>query len=322
MVVWLLTIPFVSAQNNDERTKESLLSWSSEWWYIDYDGNDVDVVDIEDDAITFEIPLIDTIDGYVVEDYYIVRWPDDYQNVIIDDDLDVFRDSIDYETDNDETMYTLDVDARTLTLRVDELFDSNEEYYVYVFPEDHDNIDDFRGSPLIFDVFTLADAEISSDASSSTTSNNDDEEDTWSDLYDASSDKRVDNISCMRDDTKDRVTLFWEVNQAYSDAQRVEVSYRPNEEQWSMTVVGTPLIDNERIIIDTAHREIQLFRLKPVDQDRAMVGKEVQYICKPDNDPDNPIPVVPDTGPKETTAIVIILAILWYAIYRKTKKAH
>ena len=322
LALGLFAMPVSFAQTNDQRVEDARSLWSSDRWYINYDGDDVRVVEIDGETVTFEIPAMETVDGYFVDDYYIVRWPDDYQNVLIDDDLEIFRDSFDYLDDHGEEMYEIDLDDQTLSLRVDQLVDRSMTFYIYVFPQD-DNNDDYRGAPLIFDAFALKDLRVSPARETWGSSNQ------TSDLYDAWSNKRVDNVSCVWDNTRARVTLFWEKNQAYSDASKVEVSYRPNDSQWSMTVVGEPSIDDERIVVDTAHREIQLFRLKPIDRDGAMVGTEIQYICKPSNvtspgevDKENPIPVVPETWPKETTAIVLIVAALGYAIYRKTKKAY
>lgn len=316
----LFAAPVTLAQTNDQRVEQARSLWSSDRWYLNYDGDDVRVVDIDGETVTFEIPAMETVDGYFVEDYYIVRWPDDYQNVLIDEDLEIFRDSFDYEEDHGEDMYEIDVDNQLLRITVDKIVDRSMVFYIYVFPQD-DNNDDYRGAPLIFDAFSLEDLKVSSSGSSSTPTRT-------SDLYDSDSNKRVDNVSCVWDNTGNRVTLFWEVNQAYTDASNVEVSYRPNDTQWSMIVVWEPNINNEKIVVDTAHREIQLFRLKPIDQDGAMMGTEIQYICKPQNvsepgvDEENPIPVVPETGPRETTAIIAILAVIGYGIYRKTKKAY
>jgi hypothetical protein len=77
--------------------------------------------------------------------------------------------------------------------------------------------------------------------------------------------------------------------------------------------------------MDTPNRNIQLFRLKPLNDAGVMVGTEIQYICKPDNidsnatdpttlitptDPKKPIPVTPHTGPLETSAIIFFLSLL------------
>lgn len=71
-----------------------------------------------------------------------------------------------------------------------------------------------------------------------------------------------------------------------------------------MDLKGSPDIDDKSFTLNTPHRDIQLFRLKPVDNNGTMVGEEIQYICKPDtqsttttdeNDDNNPIPVTPHT---------------------------
>ena len=112
-------------------------------------------------------------------------------------------------------------------------------------------------------------------------------------------------------------------------ATKVEISHRPDENVGDMTVKGTPTITDRRFVVDTPHRNIQLFRLKPTDAAGAMIGIEIQYICKPDatsttsttpttpTDPTKPIPVTPHTGPLETTAMVFFISLLGYFVYRK-----
>lgn len=99
-----------------------------------------------------------------------------------------------------------------------------------------------------------------------------------------------------------------------------------------MDVKGTPAIGDKTFTVNTPHRNIQLFRLKPVDNNGTMIGEEIQYICKPDTvvaannatnttDPTKPIPVTPHTGPKETFAFIMFVSALAYVVYKKTRKA-
>jgi hypothetical protein len=97
-----------------------------------------------------------------------------------------------------------------------------------------------------------------------------------------------------------------------------------------MDLKGSPDIDDKSFTLNTPHRDIQLFRFKPVDNNGTMVGEEIQYICKPDvqsttttdeTDDNNPIPVTPHTGPKETLAFILFISALAYAVYRKTRTA-
>lgn len=98
-----------------------------------------------------------------------------------------------------------------------------------------------------------------------------------------------------------------------------------------MDLKGSPDIDDKSFTLNTPHRDIQLFRFKPVDNNGTMVGEEIQYICKPDvqstttidneTDDANPIPVTPHTGPKETLAFILFISALAYAVYRKTRTA-
>ena len=152
------------------------------------------------------------------------------------------------------------------------------------------------------------------------------------DVYNTSSNKAIDNVTCVWDATENRTTLLWDLNTAMSNATKVEIAHRPDEDQGTMDVKGTPNITARRFVVDTPHRDIQLFRLKPLDANGAMVGIEIQYICKPDNvattdpttpitptDPTKPIPVTPHTGPLETTAMIFFISLLGYFVYRKAR---
>ena len=150
-------------------------------------------------------------------------------------------------------------------------------------------------------------------------------------MYDTALNQAIVNVTCVWDATANRTTLLWDINTAVS-AARVEISHSPDEKQGDMTVKGTPNITDRKFVVDTPHREIQLFRLKPLDGAGTMVGNEIQYICKPapvavnetpvtPTNPTKPIPVTPATGPKETAAIILFISILGYALYRKVRKA-
>lgn len=154
------------------------------------------------------------------------------------------------------------------------------------------------------------------------------------DTYSTTSNQAIDNVTCVWDATDNRVTLTWDINTAMSQATKVQIYHRPDENQGDMTLKGTPAITDRRFPVDTPHRNIQLFRLKPIDAAGTMVGKEIQYLCKPDgnvtsdttpstpvtpSDPAKPIPVTPHTGPLETTAAVFFISLLLYTVYRKMK---
>lgn len=119
------------------------------------------------------------------------------------------------------------------------------------------------------------------------------------------------------------------MNTSYSNATKVEIYHKADENVGTMTLKGTPNITDRRFPVDTPDREIQLFRFKPIDSAGAMIGNEIMYTCKPDapvdttvtpTDPTNPIPVTPHTGPVETAAIVFFVSLLGYVVYRKVRK--
>jgi hypothetical protein len=68
-----------------------------------------------------------------------------------------------------------------------------------------------------------------------------------------------------------------------------------------MTIKGTPNVTDRKFVVNTPHRNVQLFKLRPLDVAGTMVGKEDIYTCKADpitskvTDPDKPIPVTPHT---------------------------
>lgn len=250
-------------------------------------------------------------DGKNITDYYITRWPISYKDITTTasaDDLAKIRSSSEY-TNNNKPVYTIVGDKLLLELP---LADTNVDVYVTIAPQDEfqsqgNMIEDYKINPS-----TSSTTQVKADNFSNTTSN-----------------KAIADVSCIWTKDQNRVNLTWSVNTAMSQATKVEISHRGDTNQWPMDVKGTPTIGDKTFTMDTPHRNIQLFRLKPIDNNGTMIGEEIQYICKPDTtttpvtptDPTKPIPVTPHTGPKETFAFIAFVSALVYVIYRKTRKA-
>lgn len=331
-----LTPTLLFAQSNDEVVKD-LLATSADWWYAASDKNLVKVISKTSTTATIEAPVAKR-NGQTVSSYYITWAPLSYEQIVTNtnlDDLAKVKDSDKaalnaggtpiYKVEGDKLVFTIDIAEPT------------KDIYVTIEPEDENRN---TGNAIKDFTFNLSTVKIG--ATGTTTA-------VAGDVYDTSLNQAITNVSCVWDATANRTTLLWDINTALS-ATTVEISHRPDENQGNMTVKGTPNVTDRRFVVDTPHRDVQLFRLKPLDGNKAMVGNEIQYICKPDtpsdkctidgktnldkNDPNckadtpvtptnpsKPIPVTPATGPVETAAIVLIISILGYAVYRKVRKA-
>ena len=212
-----------------------------------------------------------------------------------------------YKVEGDKVIFTIDIAEPT------------KDIYISILPEDENRA---TGNGIQDFTFNLSTVQVGSSGNTAVAG----------DVHNPSLNQAITNVSCVWDATANRTTLLWDVNTALS-ATRVEISHRPDENQGAMTVKGTPNITDRRFVVDTPHRNVQLFRLKPVDSAGTMVGNEIQYICKPDTpattgttpvqptNPSKPIPVTPATGPVQNAAVVLIISLLGYAIYRKVRKA-
>lgn len=308
-------MPLVSfAQTNDDVISD-LLSTKSDRWYTASDKNLVKVIAKTGTWATIEAPLAKK-DGKDVTSYYITWAPISYKEITATsntDDLAKVKDSDTIKLADGSPIYKIEWGKLIFTLEVTE---PTKDLYVTIAPEDTNKntgwlIEDFK--------FNL------NSTTTSTTA-------VAGDVYNTSSNKAIDNVTCVWDATENRTTLLWDLNTAMSNATKVEIAHRPDEDQGTMDVKGAPNITARRFVVDTPHRDIQLFRLKPLDANGAMVGIEIQYICKPDNvattdpttpitptDPTKPIPVTPHTGPLETTAMIFFISLLGYFVYRKAK---
>jgi GTP:adenosylcobinamide-phosphate guanylyltransferase len=108
-----------------------------------------------------------------------------------------------YKIQNGKLVFTIDI------------ADPNKDVYVTIAPEDTNKntggqIEDFK--------FNLA------TVSTSTTA-------VAGDVYNTSSNKAIDNVSCVWDATANRTTLVWDINTAMTNATKVEIAHRPDETQ-------------------------------------------------------------------------------------------
>ena len=296
-------LPMVTfAQTNDEVLKE-LTASSADWGYEATDKSLIKIIAKTDTTATIEAPVAKR-NGQNVVDYYITWAPISYiemtQNTNTDD-LDKVNNSDNAKLAAGGTpIYKVEGDKLIFTITIAE---PTKDIYVTIEPEDEqrdtgNRIEDF--------MFNLSTVQIGGNKTTAVAG----------DVYDTTLNQAIANVSCVWDATANRVTLLWDVNTAMPSS-KVEISHRPDEQQGTMTVKGTPNVTDRTFPVDTPHRNIQLFRLKPLDSLGAMVGNEIQYICKPDptapvtpTDPAKPIPVTPETGPVETAALVLVISLL------------
>ncbi len=304
------------AQTNDQIVAQELASPS--WWYASTDKSLVTIISKTDKTATLQAPVAKK-DGQVIDSYYITWAPMSFQEMTSDatttDDLQKIKSSDDVALATGGTpMYKVEGDKIIFTIDIAE---PNKDIYVTILPEDENRV---TGNGIEDFSFNLSTVQVGSTGTTTTVAG---------DVYDPALNQAITNVTCVWDATANRTTLLWDINTAIS-ASRVEISHRPDEKQGDMTVKGTPNITDRRFVVDTPHRDVQLFRLKPLDGAGTMVGNEIQYICKPapvsetpvtPTNPSNPISVTPATGPKETAVIVLLISVLGYALYRKVRKA-
>lgn len=296
------------AQTKDEVVAELLKN--SEWGYKTTDKELIKPISKTASSVTLEIPVA-YHDGNVVTDYYL-SWGSLSLTEIKDnynmDDLTKMRDSDSESKRLGAPVYKVEGNKIIATL---DILEPNKDVYLSVEPlvssaKDGKTIEDYK--------FNLSTLTISTSTTPTAIA---------SDIHDAGGQKAIINVTCVWDNTANRVTLLWDVNTALS-ANKVEISHRGDVQQGAMTVKGTPHISEKRFVIDTPHRNLQLFRLKPIDANNTMVGYEIQYECKPDNkpaDPKKPIPVTGKTGPMENTLVIVGLSIVAYVLYRRFRTA-
>ncbi len=300
----------VFAQTNDA-TLDTLITNKPTRWYTETDKSLVKIISNTATTVTVEAPIAKK-DGKDIVSYYISWSPLSFQDITTtanSDDLKKVKDTNDIKLPDGSPVYLLTWGKLLMIL---EVLEPTKDLYVTIEPQDENQkawiwIEDLK---LNVNTTTTATTAVAGDS------------------YNSSSNEAINNVTCVWDATGNRTTLLWDINTAMN-ATKVEISHRPDENQGPMTVKGTPDATARRFVVDTPHRNIQLFRLKPLDANGAMVGIEIQYICKPDNvaipapitptDPKKPIPVTPHTGPLETTAIIFFISLLGYFVYRKAK---
>lgn len=313
----------VSAQNTINEDIISGILESADRWYTEADKSLIQVIAKTANTATLQVPVAQK-DGQIITSYYITWAPFSFEamqtGTSTTEQLAQVKDSDKIEKETWSPMYV--IEGNNLIFTID-IADANAPIYVTIMPEDvnrisWDPIEDFQ--------FVLNTVQIANGVTTTTA--------VAGDINDRSKNIAIINESCIRDATANRVTLVWDLNLAWSNATRVEISHRGDESVGPMTVRGTPPITDRRMIIDTPHRNIQLFKFKPLDAAGAMVGEEIHYICKPTpttttpnptptpttpTDPAKPIPVVPATGPAQTAAIIFFVSLLLYIVYRKVK---
>lgn len=305
------------AQTNDQVVGDLL---ASSWWYTDADKSSVKVIAKTDTTATLEAPVAKK-NGETVQDYYILWSPISYATMMSNsnaDDLIKSKDSTKaalaawgtpiYKVEGEKVIFTIDIAEPT------------QDIYVTLVPEGADKV---SGNGIYDYAFNLSTVQV---ASANTTA-------VAGDTHNPAMNQAITNVTCVWDATANRTTLLWDINTGLS-ATSVEISHRGDEKQGDMAVKGKPNITDRKFVVDTPHRNVQLFRLKPLDGAGTMVGNEIQYICKNDTpktpdtttpvkptNPKKPIPVTPATGPAETAAVVLVLSLLIYGLYRKLRKA-
>ena len=319
IVLWLVCAVFslVSiwwysfAQSNEETLKAILWDWS--WWYTQSDKDKISFVSLNGSTLVLSAPLAQK-NGKAITSYFITRGPIPYKDIAATnsvDDLNKIMDSRNYKSDNNKSVYEVKDNKLILTLPITDI---TADLYVTIAPEEDavqgSFIEDYKINPASQAWSTT---KVLAENFSNSTLN-----------------KAVVDVSCIWTKDQNRVNLTWSVNTALN-ATKVEIYHRGDENQWPMDLKGSPDIDDKSFTLNTPHRDIQLFRFKPVDNNGTMVGEGIQYICKPDvrstttidneTDDANPIPVTPHTWPKETLAFILFISALAYAVYRKTRTA-
>lgn len=312
--LWWYTVLAATNMTNENLIAE-LTNWSTKSttrWYNLSDKDKISFVSLNGNTLILSAPLAQR-DGKVVSSYYISRWPVSYKEIMsTSNGIEKLHDSKEYKNLNNKQMYEIKDNKLFLTFVLDDI---TADLYITIAPESDDGIEQWT---------TIEDYKINPASQA------------WSttkvlaeNFSNSSLNKAISDVSCIWTKDQNRVNLTWSVNTALN-ATKVQIYNRPNESQGTMDLKGSPDIDDKSFTLTTSHREIQLFRLKPVDSNGTMVGEEIQYICKPDVEStttvdgtgdNNPIPVTPHTGPKETLAFILFISALAYAVYRKTRRA-
>ena len=325
IALWLIFVIFslvvgiwwYSFAQSSDQILEWLIGWSTwstaSWWYNLSDKDKVSFVSLNGSTLVLSAPLAQK-NGKSITSYFITRGPISYKDITTTnsvDDLAKIKQSEDYEKTNGKPMYEIKDNKLLLTFVLD---DVAADLYVTIAPQDAADqwnaIEDYKINPA-------------SQAWSTTKV-------LAENFSNSNLNKAISDVSCIWTKDQNRVNLTWSVNTALN-ATKVEIYHRGDEKQWPMDLKGSPDIDDKSFTLNTPHRDIQLFRFKPIDNNGTMVGEEIQYICKPDvqstttidneTDDANPIPVTPHTWPKETLAFILFISALAYAVYRKTRTA-
>ncbi len=300
----------VFAQTSDQLLNDLVGTGTTNWGYNISDKDKIVSLGLSWSILNLEVPVAKK-DGKIMTTYYITRWPNSYADIAKDSSqakFDKLRDSATF-TNGNKPVYEVVGEKLILALPLEAV---NGDLYISIDPQDEFDAQGNRLEDYKINLDTISTTQVKAENFSN-----------------ASSNKAIANVSCIWTKDQNRVNLTWSVNTAMS-ATKVEISHRGDTNQWPMDVKGTPAIGDKTFTMHTPHRNIQLFRLKPVDNNGTMIGEEIQYICKPDTvvaaantptDPTKPIPVTPHTGPKETFTFIMFVSALAYVVYKKTRKA-
>jgi len=164
-------------------------------------------------TVTIEAPIAKK-DGKDVTSYYITWAPISYKEMTSTsnaDDLAKIKDSNTIKLADGSPIYSLTGGKLVFTL---EVLESTKDLYVTIAPEDNNKITGGLIEDFKFNMNT---------ATTSTTA-------VAGDTYNSTSNKAIDNVTCVWDATANRATLLWDINTAMN-ATKVEISHRPDENQ-------------------------------------------------------------------------------------------
>lgn len=322
-MVFHFVVPWLSyAQTNDDMINR--IMWDVDRWYTDTDKQNIRVIakSESENTVTLKLPTA-VKDGEEISTYYIARSPlsfTELQELGDSSAMEFMRDSTQYESG----IYRIENGFLLIDIEVDTIDDN---VYVSIVPE----YNQISGNPIYDYNFEFSSVEITPEQ---------DVNNSNPVINQPGAGTAIVNLTCVWDQSTSRVTLFRDVNTAF-DATKVQIASRDDTSQWNLRVEWTPNILDKRFVIDwiSSNSDLKLFALKPLNDSNAQVGNEIHYECKYDpveepkvekpeqekpipEEPSKPIPVVPETWPKETTAIVLIIALLAYGIYRGVRKAN
>ena len=331
VMIWLsvvlisssMIVPTWYGQNQaNENAIANILNTTSRW-YSSTEKNSIKFVSLSGSAAAgistaiFEAPIVKK-DGVAIKNYSISfgavsyadvnKNPDDLSKIQISDQL----------AKDWKIVYKVEWEKVIMMLPIN----TSKDLYITVSPIDSSNsagssIEDQKFSAS---TFSGNPTQVLAENFSSSNSNN-----------------AITVDTCIRAQTENKVNYTRTINSALN-ATQVELSYRTSDTQG--TYVGATIVpaSDKSYTFSVPDRKINLFKLRPLGSNGAMVGNEIIHICKPDtlpaNNPDTKItettttpsvqkkaiPVVPHTGPTETIAFILFASFLIYVFYKRSVK--